>query len=65
LRPQGNVITTFFIFWRLDEKKGNFLQLSLSSGDLLKKEMFLQLPLTSGDIMNKENFLQVFLFLET
>jgi hypothetical protein len=32
---KGNVFTTAFMFWRLDEKKKMFLKLSLSSGDLI------------------------------
>jgi len=40
-----------------------FLQVSLSSGDLMKKKIFLQLYLSSADMMNKGNvFKTVFIF---
>ena len=43
--------------------KKMFLQLSLSSGDFMKKEMFLQLSLSSVDFMNEGNvFTSVFIF---
>jgi hypothetical protein len=51
---KGNV----FIFWRLDEKE-MFLQLSLSSGDLIIKGMLLQLSLSSGDLIIKGMLLQL------
>jgi len=34
---KGNVFTTVFIFWTLDEKKGNVFKTVLSSRDLIEK----------------------------